>query len=662
MRPDSLGLFWQDLPRKKGDRMARIMPDIPDTGWVAPTEFPNLSAAKALSIDVETYDPELKKQGPGWARGVGHLVGIAVGTEDGHRWYFPMRHEISPEENLDPNHVLTWAKDNLTDPHQVKIGANITYDVGWLRQEGIHVQGALHDVQFAEALLREQATVNLDDLGERYLEEGKTGSILYDWCSAYYGGPETQVQRANIYRAPPNLVGPYAIGDVDLPFRILEKQWPLLIADNLREVYSIECRLIYLMIEMRFTGVRIDLQVAEQLRDRMIQELKIVDSQMKDMVGFEVNTNASESLARAFDEQGIPYGFTGKGNPSFTKKFLETVDHPLADLVLTKKAREKLKGTFIESYLLESHREGRVYGQFHQLRSDASGTRSGRLSSSTPNLQNIPSRSELGNLIRTAFVPDHNHASWQKVDYSQIEYRGLAHYAQGPGAEQVRERYRNEPTIDFHGIVKEFVSSITGITLDRTTVKNVNFGTVYGMGEPGLAKYINVPMKKAKELFSTIHTAAPFIRSTMDATMAEAEELGYITTILGRRSRFDLWVPKHFGKTAVTPVPFEQAILMYASPRRAYIHKALNRRLQGSAADLIKYAMLLLWEAGLFDDVGVPKLTVHDELDFSDPGGKEDIFKEIYHIMRTALPFSVPIEIDIEVGPSWGTLKKVANP
>lgn len=666
-RPDSIGLFWQDLPRKKGDRTARIMPDIPETGWKAPTEFPDLSAAKALSIDVETYDPELKKRGPGWARGVGHLVGIAAGTDDGHRWYFPMRHEVSPEENLDPEHVLNWARDNLTDPRQVKIGANIGYDVGWLRQENVIVQGALHDVQFAEALLKEGGTVNLDDLGERYLGEGKTGHTLYEWCSAYYAGAETQVQRANIYRSPPSLVGPYAEGDVDLPFRVLEKQWPLLEADGLHPIYDIECRLIYLMIEMRFAGVRIDVDIAEQLQVRMVDELKIVDAELKDLVGFEVNCNANESLARAFDEFGIPYGFTAPskthpdGQPSFTKKFLESVEHPLVDLVLKKRSREKLKGTFIESYMLNSHVDGRLYGQFHQLRGDKSGARSGRLSSSTPNLQNLPIRSDLGKLVRTAFVPDYSHASWRKIDYSQIEYRILAHYAIGAGADQLRQQYINDPNIDFHNMVGEFIFNATGKRLDRIPVKTVNFGTLYGMGVKKLALDLNVNVPTAKGLLETIHGSAPFLKSTMKGTSDEAENLGFITTVLGRRSRFDLWVPHHYGTEAV-PVPFDQAILMYARPKRAYLHKALNRRLQGSAADLMKYAMLLCWEAGLFDEIGVPRLTVHDELDFSDPGGFDEVFREINHVMEHAIKFRVPVKVETEIGPSWGAVQKVATP
>jgi len=652
VRADAIGIFWQDLPRVRGERTARVMPPIPDTGWPVPTDLPNLSRATALAVDVETYDPELLTNGPGWARDSGHIVGIAVGTPDGGRWYFPMRHTVRPDDNLDPDKVLAWARDYLTGP-QPKIGANITYDVGWLRQEGVHMGGIFYDVQFAEALLAESRKVALDDLGERYLGIGKESSELYDWCASFYGGPNTERQRKNIHRAPPTLVGPYAQSDVDLPFRVLEKQWPELEKYGLLELFELECKLIPLMIEMRFAGVRVDIDKTEQIRDGLTNDLKGIDKRLKELAGFSVNTNASDSLRKAFDVFGLRYPLTEKGAPSFRKAFLQSVDHELARLVLQKKEREKLRGTFIEGYILNSHKNGRLYGQFHQLRGTGGGTRSGRFSSSTPNLQNIPIRSELGNKVRECFVPDEGHRRWIKADYSQIEYRALAHYAVGPGADNVRATYNAEPDTDFHNIVKNIIKEVTGRDMERSLVKNINFGAAYGMGETGLARYLKLDVSKAKSLFKEIHRAAPFLKATMEASMREAETMGYITTISGRRSYFDTWVPSSWTEEA-KPLPFEQAVRLYPNPRRAYVHKALNRRLQGSAADLIKYAMLQCYENGLFKEVGYPRLTVHDELDFSDPGGKDEVFKDIYHVMENALKFNVPIRVGLDIGPSWG--------
>lgn len=640
------------------------MPPIPDTGWTTPTEFPDLSRAAALSFDVETYDPELDEHGPGWARGVGHIVGIAVGTPDGGRWYFPMRHTIEKATNLEPENVLRWARDALGNERQPKIGANVTYDVGWLRQEGVHVRGELHDVQFAEALLSESATVALDDLAERYLGEHKTTSVLYDWCSAYYGGAPTQKQRKNIYRTPPRLTGPYAEGDVDLPFRILNLQWPLLHQQGLWDVYRLECDLIPLMVEMRFAGVSVDVEEAARLREELLRQRDDALGNLRYHAGFDVNVNAKDSLARLFDSYGIPYSRTAKGNPSFTGAFLERVDHPIGQLVREVRMYEKLVGTFIDGYILDANVNGKVHGEFHQLRGDGNGARSGRYASSNPNLQNLPVRTDLGRQVRRCFVPDNGHERWRKYDYSQIEYRFLAHFAVGPMSDHVRSLYVTDPTIDFHDMTRELIKQQTGQDLRRGDVKNINFGLVYGMGIAALSRRLGLTVAQGKKLFASYHKGAPFVRPTMDECMREAQTNGYITTVLGRRSRFDLWEPEEFSKKEdrKKALPYALARQKYG-PRikRAYLHKALNRRLQGSAADEIKVAMLRCWKDGIYAETGVPRLQVHDELDFSDPGGKDDAFREMQRVMATAIPLRVPVLVGLDVGPNWGDVEEITT-
>lgn len=655
MRTDCFGIFWQDAPAQRvGQSYARPMPPIPDTGWQAPRDFPNLRAAAGLSIDVETFDPELLTKGPGWARGVGHLVGVSVGVPEGQRWYFPMRHEVEREHNIDPAAVLRWLVDTLGNPAQPKAGANLLYDIGWLRQEGVHVQGQLVDVQFAEALLAERGDVNLDTLGEKYLGEGKTSSVLYQWCADFYGGEPTGKQRANIYRTPPRLVGPYAESDVDLPLRIAARQYPLLEREGLLSLFEMECALIPLLVEMRFAGVAVDINKAAEVRDALHTRIKIHEANMRSLVGFDVNVNAGESIASAFDALHLPYNKTATGKPSFTKQFLNTQTHPVAELIKEIRKLSKLSGTFIESYILDAHVNGKVYGQFHPLRSDDGGTRSGRYSSSLPNLQNLPSRDEeLAPLVRGMFVPDYGHKQWRKYDYSQIEYRGLAHYAVGPGADAVRQIYHTNPDTDYHVMTQELVKAETGIELGRKPTKNINFGLIYGMGPDTLAAGLGLSRKEADHLFAAYHKGAPFIKATMDATVDEVNMTGVITTILGRRARFDLWEPRQWDANTV-PLPYNAAVLKYGLVRRAYTYKALNRRLQGSAADMLKMAMLICWRDGIFAETGVPRLTVHDELDFSDPGGKEDAFAAMQHVLETAVPMRVPIKADCEVGPDWG--------
>lgn len=665
-RVDSLGLFWEDVQQIGRNKVIRIQPPIPETGWRPPTYLPDLTNAPAISLDVETFDPDLEDFGPGWARGVGHLVGISIGVPGGHRWYYPLRHEIEPELNWPVEPVLEWLRHTLGNPNQPKVGANLMYDVGWLRQEGVIVRGELHDVQFAEALLDESAKVSLEILAQKYLSEGKESSLLYRWCSDFYGGPVTGKQRANIYRAPARLVGPYAESDADLPLKVLEKVYPLMAKQNLLFLFRMECDLIYPLIDMRFAGVSVDVKKAEKLRDALIIREKLEQEKLNVLIGFKVEINRGSSLKKAFDSIGLPYKLTPDGNPSFTKQFLADLKHPLGDHIREVRKLAKLRGTFIESYILENNINGKVYGQFHPMRGDDGGTRSGRFSSSTPNLQNLPSRDdELAPLIRGLFIPDYGHLGWRKYDYSQIEYRFLIHFAVGPGSDEARQKFINEPDTDYHEWTLDLVAPMAGWDIStpekrkpwRRPTKNVNFGMIYGMGEETLAGNLNLSKKDAKAFFKAYDAGIPFAKPTMAAAMNEAKETGIISTILGRKSRFDLFEPVGWHRGNSVPLPYKLAILQHQNIQRAHTHKALNRKLQGSAADLMKMAMWRCWKDGIFDVTGIPRLTVHDELDFSDPGGKDEAFLEMKHILENAIPLRLPVRADFDFGEDWGHCK-----
>lgn len=671
-RFDNIGMFWADVPqsRKTSERI-RPRPPVPETGWKAPTDFPNLSAARVLSFDTETKDLELEDSGPGWGRGKGHIVGFSIGAKDDAgnigQWYFPIRHEDTPEDNLDLETCLRWCKAQLETPNIPKIGANLTYDYGWLLTENIHVQGPLFDVQFAEALLDERARVGLDVLAQKYLNENKQGSLLYQWCADFYGGNATDRQRKNIYRSPPSLVGHYGEADAALPLQIMEKQWPLLVREGLLDLFHMECELIPLMVHMRMRGVPVDISRAEQMYETLGVESRSLNEQLRDLVGFGINVNSSDDLARAFTAHNIPYHRTAPtsrapdGKPSFTASFLEDVDHPIGQLVVDIRQREKLRSVFIKSYILDNHVNGVVHGTFNQLRGEGSGTRSGRFSSDTPNLQNIPIRTEMGKRLRQIFAD--KYLPWRKYDYSQIEYRYLAHYAVDKGdgsANRVREAYILDPDTDYHVQTQQMVRDIANLEISRSHIKNMNFGLVYGMGEPKLARQIGVSAAKAKEMFTAYHTGAPYVKATMQACIEEASVYGTITTILGRKSRFDLWSPAAYGVDGI-PTIYETALLRYGNIKRAYTHKALNRRLQGSAADQMKKAMHVCYTSGIFDATGLPSLTVHDELDFIDEGGRDEAFREMQHVMETCIKLRIPLRADYEIGHSWGDVMDPAE-
>lgn len=654
-RFDNIGLWWQDLPtsRKRGERVLGPLPEIPVSGWKPPTTLPDLRRASVMSFDVETYDPELMDHGPGWGRNKGHLCGISVATPD-QRIYVPMRHTVQAEMNLDPDMVLRWARAMLETPNIPKVGANLIYDIGWLRQEGVDVKGKLYDVQFAEALIDENSKVNLEALGRKYCGIGKEVDILKDWILNYYGGGQ-RTWRKDIYRAPVSLVGAYGEMDAALPLMVIKEQFPLLVNDGLMELFDLENKLIRILVDMRLAGVSIDIPYAEQLRDKLVADVNEVQERVDRMAGFSVNVNASESLAKAFGVFGLDFPKTEKGAPSFVKEFLENHDHEFANAVTELRGIEKLRGTFVEGYLLGSHVNGRVHGSFHPLSGTDGGTKTGRFASSDPNLQNIPVRH--GKEVRRAFVPDTGHKQWRKYDYSQIEYRFLAHYAVGEGSDIIRQRYSDDPNTDYHQATAELIYQIANILLERGPTKNINFGLVYGMGIDKLAKDLKLAIAAAKELIAAYHKGVPFAKATMQSVMDFANDNGYNLTILGRRTRFNLWEPDGWGVKGIA-LPHDQATQRYGRVKRAYLYKALNYKLQGSAADMMKAAMVKCYEDGIFDVTGIPRLTVHDELDFSDMGHQEEAYTEMRHIMQTVIPLRVPVVCDLEVGANWGDVKE----
>ena len=664
MRGDSLGMFWQDQPvvrDRSGNTGPRIRPAVPDTGWSPPSSFPRLGEAKNLCIDVETFDPNLIEKGPGWATGDGHLCGIAVGTDDGHRWYFPMRHEDSGL-NMDPEVVLRWARNELCRPDQLKIGANLMYDLGWLQYEGVDVKGPYYDIQHAEALLDEHRRhYSLDSIAKDRGLDGKVSNELYQWCSTAFGGKaNAHGQGKNIHRAPVELVGPYAEGDVDLPLKIMEQQLVELEAAGLNDLMRMEERLTPMLLAMRKRGVRIR-DDWERVRSQLESKIIIPEG---------VDIWASATIERACKREGIAYKKTKTGKASFTADWLKGHEHPLMRQIATARKYEKATGTFFNGYLGKTV-NGRLHGEFHPLRSDDGGTVSGRFSSSNPNLQNIPSRDpELGPLIRSLFVPDEGE-DWAKLDYSQVEYRLLTHFARGEGADRVRRKYLEDARVDFH----QMVSEMSG--LDRKSAKNLNFGMIYGQGADLTASVMGVSRSEADAFRAQYFEQAPFVKFTSDWVARVAGQRGHLKSIGGRYHRFPHWEPADWSLRGKVPMEKdrdlvehlieEQQEIARASgekvPRsgvvRARTHKSLNALLQGSAADIMKLAMVDVWESGVCDVLGAPLLTVHDELDFSVPRSAEghEALREAKRLMEDCYKLGVPLICDAELGPNWAEVK-----
>jgi DNA polymerase I-like protein with 3'-5' exonuclease and polymerase domains len=629
-RFDNVGLWWADYPveSNRGTRAYARTVEVPTTNWAPPKDFPNLTGAKVLGLDTETKDPELTTHGPGGVRGKGQMVGVSIATED-RAWYFPLRHEYFSQTalNMDSAKVFAWLNEQLARKVPV-VGANLLYDLEWLRAEGVRrPAGDLYDVQYAEPLLDEESRngYSLDALGKKYLGAGKDTPLLYKWCADSFGGEPNESQRKNIYRTPPTLVGPYAEADALMPVQILALQRKQLALEGLTDLFKLECGLIPLLLEMRFRGVRVDLDKARQVAKWLREEAAKAQAELPG-----VDVWSGESIARAFDKAGHEYLRTEAGNPSFTRPWLEACEYPLAQAVLRVRQYEKAANPFVEAYILGNHHNGRIHCQFNPLRGDEYGTVSGRFSSSNPNLQNIPARDPvLGPLLRSLFIPEEG-CRWVRGDYSQIEYRMLVHYAVGRGAESLRERYRNEPDLSFHRLTMAMVLDVTGITLGYKPAKNLNFGLVYGMGRDKLTRSLGVEPDLGARLYDAYFEALPSVKATYNSASRLATRRSYIRTLLGRRRRF----------TGDDPG----------------VHKALNACLQGSAADVIKKAMLDCWTAGLFADdaCGIPHLTVHDELDWSCAEGRTAAFAAAKHIMETCVDVKVPLLLELSEGTNWG--------
>jgi DNA polymerase-1 len=656
-----MNIFGEE--EKRGKRLRfNPRPAVPKTGWRMATEFPDLSGAKAISFDVETYDPQLKDCGPGWGRGVGHIVGVAIGTDDGYRKYFPMRHRET-SNNHPVEHIIAYCNDQLGRESQPKVGHNILYDLGWAAHEGIVIRGDIIDTWTAEKLLYFDREASLEAVAMRRLGVGKDSSALYDWGWKFWGTGNAKseqdkrdVTMKHISLVPPELVGFYAESDVDLPIRVFEDQFDQLQRRGLYDVFRLECDLLPVLVKMRLAGVSVDLRAAEEAHEAISKEIGVLQKDIDKIAGRPVNTGAPSEIGPVFDRLKIEYPRTEKTRqPQLKAEFLSTIEHPIGQMIVDLQELKKYRGTFLESAIFGSQINGKIYGQFNPMRAIT-----GRMSASDPNLQQVPSRNELSKKIRAIFVPDSGHDHWRKYDYSSIESRILAHVAVGIGSSDLRKEYRENPNTDYHTFTQDMIKRVVGISLDRKHTKTINFGVLYGMQVRALAARLKISVDDAQNLFDSYHEGLPYVRETMDHIASKAASKGYTKTVLGRRASFDKWEPRYTPRDAPRPVAlrFKHAIAKWGpNIKRAYLHKALNYTIQGSAADLMKMAMVKCHKSGIFDRIGVPRLVVHDELDWSVPEvWDEEAFSEMKHTMETAIAFRVPIKVEGEWGPNWGEL------
>jgi DNA polymerase I-like protein with 3'-5' exonuclease and polymerase domains len=607
----------------------------PQTEWVPPEEFPDLSKHEIIAIDLETCDPNLIKRGSGSVVGDGYVVGIAVAVE-GWRGYFPIAHEAGG--NMDKQLVLKWFKDVLATP-ATKVFHNAMYDVCWIRSLGLNINGRIVDTMIAASLVDENRfSYTLDSLGKEYTGIGKNESELKE------AAKEWQIDaKAEMWRLPAMNVGDYAERDVLVTLKLWERMQVEMGKQDLNKIFDIETRLFPCLVDMKFKGVRVDVEKAQETRKNLVEQEGKILNKIKGLCGLKVEIHAARSIAKAFDKLNIPYDKTEKGNPSFTKNFLATHPHEVAKLINEAREINKANSTFIETILKYEHK-GRIHADINQIRSDSGGTVTGRFSYYNPNLQQIPARNPvLGPMIRSIFIPEEN-CKWGCFDYSQQEPRLLVHYAslqKLDGVSGIVDAYR-KGNADFHQAVADMAD------IERKQAKTINLGIMYGMGKNKLMAELGLLQDSAEKLLNQYHQRAPFVKQLMQAVSRRAEDLGRIRTYGGRLCHFDFWEPYEFGLKAL---PREKAILEYGPGiKRAGTYKALNRLIQGSAADMTKISMVALYENGF-----LPHIQVHDELDISVENDQQAT--EIIKIMEEAIALEVPNKVDYESGKNWGDIK-----
>jgi DNA polymerase I-like protein with 3'-5' exonuclease and polymerase domains len=614
--------------------------------------LPDRLEGDTIGVDTETDDEGLRNdQGPGWAwRGGGRVVGYSV-SADNCKVYLPVGHVC---DNLDHGQVKSWLNKVLSDAKQTKVFANAMYDIGWMHNEGVEIQGPVIDIQIVEALCDEHRfSYKLDDIAKVRLGRGKDETLLLEAGRAYGVGNTIQEIKSNIYKLPPRYTGPYAEEDAALARGIWGVQEEIVEEENLGVVLKLEHDLLPMYLDMRRRGVRIDVSFVEEMRERLLREVSELSQEIKRIVGYEVSVWEARSVAKVLDDLGVCYGVTPRSRePQITNEVLDN-NIPVCGLILQARQKEKLCNTFLTGQLLEQIHEGRVHGEIHPLRSTSDdgrkhGTISGRLSMSRPNLQNIPSRSAEGKLIRKAFLPEEGER-WYKKDMSQQEMRLLVHYGARSGmrsAIEAAQLYQKDPTLNYH----RFVAEVTGLELSLG--KALNFAIIYGRGTKETAQELGISEEEAKELFATHARKMPFARQMSEACKDRVNARGFLTTLLGRRQRFPLWEPHSWDMRDGSMLPIEEARARWGGTRltRARIHKALNSLIQPSAADQTKKCMSEVWKAGLGKYV---MLQVHDELDSSAADEKTPL--EIKAIMENAVKLEVPVVASMSSGTDWGS-------
>ena len=557
------------------------------------------------------------------------LVGLSFSTEPGEAAYVPVAHDYEgAPKQLSRELVLEKLRPLLEDVNKAKLGQNLKYDKNILANYGVELKGIQHDSMLQSYILDSTASRHdMDSLALKYLQ--RTTTHYEDVAGK--GSKQIPFNQVAIEHA-----APYAAEDADITLQLHQNFWPELQRnEKLQHVYeTIEIPLISVLSHMERNGVVVDAEMLTQQSHELASRMSEIEQEAHDLAKQTFNISSPKQIQKLlYEDMQLPIlAKTPKGQPSTAESVLQELaqDYDLPRLILDYRSLNKLKTTYTDKLPGQiSPVTGRVHTSYHQA-----VAATGRLSSSDPNLQNIPIRTEEGRRIRQAFISPSN-CVLLAADYSQIELRIMAHLSKDKG---LLEAFSHNEDIHRKTAAEVFATKLNEVSKEqRRAAKAINFGLIYGMSPFGLAKQLGIRRNEAKEYVDRYFEHYPDVKNYMEKTREQAREQGYVETVFGRR----LYLPEINARNAA---------------RRQYAERtAINAPMQGTAADIIKRAMIDIevWLNKEHPDVKLI-MQVHDELVFEVPEGKvETLEPEIRNIMTRAAELSVPLLVDIGTGKNW---------
>lgn len=571
-------------------------------------------SSEILSLDTETTGTDAM---------TAELVGLSFAVEEFEAYYIPV-----PPEREEAQKIVDIFKPAYENPSSLKTGQNIKYDMLVLARYGVDIKGKMFDTMVAHYVLQPELPHNMDALAEQYL--GYSTIKIEELI-----GPKGKKQK-NMRDLPPGDVYEYACEDADVTLRLKNALHDELVRNDAIQLFEeVEMPLVRVLAAMELTGVRIDTETLRETSELFTLRMNKLEEEVFALAGESFNLSSPKQVGEIlFDKLKIDERAkrTKTGQYVTSEEVLEKLRprHEIVDRILNYRGLKKLTSTYVDSLpTLINPSTGKIHTSFNQT-----VTSTGRLSSSNPNLQNIPVRGDDGKEIRKAFIPEPG-CTFFSADYSQIELRIMAHLS---GDKHMIEAFLEGDDIHASTAAKIYHKPIGDVTRDeRRKAKTANFGIIYGISVFGLAERLNVPRSEARELIDGYFATYPRVREYMDESIERARRQGYIETLLRRRR----YLPDINSRNAIV---------------RGYAERnAINAPIQGSAADIIKIAMVRIYNRFISENLrSTMMLQVHDELNFSVvPEEREIVEQIVIHEMENAYSLSVPLKADCGWGANW---------